>query len=1026
MSNINITLHPSKIQQLKVIETFKRRIKLLQQIFENLINSICMNESTIINNYLNKMGPDYINHLCNNTSINIDYDEFFSIKEDIDKLKGYITTYQHLATNNVFNLFVVYCYIMLVKRIFNLLKGISLPNMDLSVDLLVKDVRELKFKYTVPDLQVYTVLSNIDRSLDISKLAVQIGDSMSKIQSMDSQINHLQLKSIIKDDTNTMSYIDMLKSKLVTFTDILSNLYTRYTDLKKQLTSLKNTEDSLIQNINELEEAIENDPDSEVISKIKQELDRKIKELTQTVDTNKTLTDNFLDVGNDYIIMDQELKKTEMFVKIEENAKNEMIFFVETLKTAEMNKNRLITEIDNQEINQELNDQLSNETNIAILANDAIRTAIAANDSNRARVFVYHRMINAQLERLEESFKNATKNYKILYKKYFDNKILADDAKKKLKEFLRIEDTDTSDKDIEIIDTIENVIANATGTKEIIFTKAREQENIHKTRTIQTKDILSSDDTNTSILDEKTNERISNSHKRMSKKIKKELSQDEINEDDDSLKSFLEFVHEQRQKEQKEKDDKIEADEIIDQYIKPILKKLDTTYNYDEELLLLNKIFNSCDAYIEIGIQTKKSMSYYNAFDSYKSYVKEEKKKLKEKNSEKRGIQESVSSSSVKFPDSKATHIQRPNMRTPLTSPITPYVSSSIQGTTNDVVEVPSTNANRSETSSKFTVNKYLQYGRGNDSHTDLLQKATESITTLNLPNKLLPLVEILIKTYQYTNLKSIYETILKGLSFIKENDSQRKSMPKEFKQLTIITEGIELVKLMQEYPSNILDKIKLNILEQSLDGQVIKYQKIDHPNNAILDDIIKKAILSTLNPRQKNQIDPLIQTINPFMDKLQPYTTDECIIYNKLNTEKIKDFIRQIVASNNYREIRKICGYIDRVKPRILSQQGGSLESNYTYINIKDILKENPQQEINLRCSFAKDNACKFCNKFTTEKTNFKKLVGKMVKKDDMMEVLELMNASVDLLPVAILDKNEFHKFHIAMQEYKQSKKSQ
>ena len=321
---------------------------------------------------------------------------------------------------------------------------------------------------------------------------------------------------------------------------------------------------------------------------------------------------------------------------------------------------------------------------------------------------------------------------------------------------------------------------------------------------------------------------------------------------------------------------------------------------------------------------------------------------------------------------------------------------------------------------------KYLQYGRGNDPSTNLLQTAKENITKLKLPKELLPLIEKLIETYHYTDLKSIFETILRGFDYIKENYSQRKSMPKEFKKLIEATDGIELVKQLHKYPSNILDKIKLDKLEQSIDGQLIKYQTINHPNNALLDDVIKKAILSTLGPRQKSQLDPIIKTIDTSMDKLQPYTTDECIIYNKLNTEKIKDFIRQITASNKYGEVRKACKYIEAVRPKFKSLSGGSLESNTTYINIKDILKENPQQEINLKCSITSDNTCKFCNKFTTEKTNFKKLVGKMVKKDDMMEVLELMNASVDLLPVAILDKNEFHKFHIAMQEYKQSKKSQ
>ena len=34
-------------------------------------------------------------------------------------------------------------------------------------------------------------------------------------------------------------------------------------------------------------------------------------------------------------------------------------------------------------------------------------------------------------------------------------------------------------------------------------------------------------------------------------------------------------------------------------------------------------------------------------------------------------------------------------------------------------------------------------------------------------------------------------------------------------------------------------------------------------------------------------------------------------------------------------------------------------------------------------------------------------------------------MNESVDLLPIAILNKNDFHNFHIAIQEFKKAKKN-
>ena len=292
-----------------------------------------------------------------------------------------------------------------------------------------------------------------------------------------------------------------------------------------------------------------------------------------------------------------------------------------------------------------------------------------------------------------------------------------------------------------------------------------------------------------------------------------------------------------------------------------------------------------------------------------------------------------------------------------------------------------------------------------------LLTTATKTINLIGINNNMLLIIKELIHQNLLSDINQIFTIIRDGLRYLSYNHIHCRSMPVEFDALIKQTNGIKFGKFLYENKTN----KQLQLINLSV------YQSSNNLYDTKLDKIIRNAMLFTLCPSNKlirPLIDSIIKIIDKISDKLQIYTTDNCIIYQIFNIEKMRSFLHTILQSNNQRIIRRACAY-RRINTQILS--GGGLSGIDSYFNLINILKENPQ-EINRRCSITSDNKCALCNKFITDKTNFKKLVGKMVKKDDMMEVLDLMNYSVDLLPIVILGKDDFHKFHIRMQEYKQS----
>lgn len=109
--------------------------------------------------------------------------------------------------------------------------------------------------------------------------------------------------------------------------------------------------------------------------------------------------------------------------------------------------------------------------------------------------------------------------------------------------------------------------------------------------------------------------------------------------------------------------------------------------------------------------------------------------------------------------------------------------------------------------------------------------------------------------------------------------------------------------------------------------------------------------------------------------------------------------------------------------------------EFDRRYLNIVDILKEEPNKETatilcvkinnNIKCAELNSNkSCSHCDRWSNERNIFRGVLKDLITTKDINQIFELMNASIHLLPAAILNQNQYHSFHNALEQYKQSRR--
>jgi hypothetical protein len=282
----------------------------------------------------------------------------------------------------------------------------------------------------------------------------------------------------------------------------------------------------------------------------------------------------------------------------------------------------------------------------------------------------------------------------------------------------------------------------------------------------------------------------------------------------------------------------------------------------------------------------------------------------------------------------------------------------------------------------------------------------------------------------KFTTINSIFDAIYLALEYTENYDNQQFQMPQKLKNFTTGINGFSIGKIIYKNSTEldtVYSKIDVNQIQEGLNSiSSVKYLSINTNQNEELDKIIQTATLFTLAPPNKfirPIIDDSFQLIESIIQEFNSFDPDLSVVYNVFNIEKIRHILGKIYESGlKNRFIRRSCLYKQSQISTKVEFSGGGLNTN-PMINIRNILNDDITKGIELRCSFVLNDKCEFCEKFNRDKIIFKKVASKMVKKDNILEVLELMNESIDLLPVAILNKNDYHKFHIAIQNYKKIK---
>ena len=168
ISNRNRSLSNDKFNLL-----IKRRI-LIQNMFDILMEKICLcNNRTqdILPNFKKEMGEIYnLNKSCidmatgesNIAEINI-------LKENIQNIKDNISKYPDLINNNIYNLFIFYSLIMLIKKLYNFIIQNQRPSATQKLYNILEELRDFSIifytqKSTIPTESIYNILKSFNEN----------------------------------------------------------------------------------------------------------------------------------------------------------------------------------------------------------------------------------------------------------------------------------------------------------------------------------------------------------------------------------------------------------------------------------------------------------------------------------------------------------------------------------------------------------------------------------------------------------------------------------------------------------------------------------------------------------------------------------------------------------------------------------------------------------------------------------------------------------------------------------------------
>ena len=269
--------------------------------------------------------------------------------------------------------------------------------------------------------------------------------------------------------------------------------------------------------------------------------------------------------------------------------------------------------------------------------------------------------------------------------------------------------------------------------------------------------------------------------------------------------------------------------------------------------------------------------------------------------------------------------------------------------------------------------------------------------------NSMLLAVDNLAKINKTSNLglktiEDVFSEINKSFEYTANIDSHRYLLLSYNKRLADRFNGYLIGKLMYEKSDK---SIYMTQFSSLLTDSKIYIPPVDKSTDIDqrLINLVQNAIFTTMTPSNPN-IYPLIKSSLEYLDKLllliKTGNKEYCVVYKMFTNEKLRSLLSEIQQKHNeYKSVK-------------VTFSGGSLE-NDRYINLKKIIMENIPE--NTECSFSKNKKCKYCEKWYKDRMIFKENTIKMIQKDNIIEILELMDETIELLPNVISNKEDYHK---------------
>ncbi len=256
------------------------------------------------------------------------------------------------------------------------------------------------------------------------------------------------------------------------------------------------------------------------------------------------------------------------------------------------------------------------------------------------------------------------------------------------------------------------------------------------------------------------------------------------------------------------------------------------------------------------------------------------------------------------------------------------------------------------------------------------------------------------------------------------------------------------------EKTKDAINNAKFYLIHINNDSSYIKKEtekKIETELSKFTFDPSNKVVNITIGNKQitttESEVTLTIAAIKSFIDDYNANPNSYKQTKNTCNVSMFDDSKLTHLISSMYVDslLNKACIYRQHnATGDIANVQVGGVDFVYDLINVSELLKESNRTESKLNVLCVKHGTqmscknitiqsknqnegqkesqthCFTCNKWSQEREMFRGVLKDLLMSQNINETFSLMNASVHLLPSAILNQSQYESFHSDLNEYK------